>query len=216
MGDEAAHDNPTGCSLPLAAAHQVLKLAEAHDFWILEDDSYGHLAPPHLPRMAALDGLQRTLYVSGFSKVLAPNWRVGFVAAPQALVEPLVDAKLLSTLGTPTLTERALALTLEQGSLRRHAERLVQRLAAARSRVERLARDAGCRFVTPPAGLFGWVDVGIDTARLAQRLLDDGWLLAPGALFHVAPCTSTLMRINFATSQQASLWEAIAAQRKLP
>ncbi len=208
--------NPTGCSLPLAAAHQVLKLAEAHDFWILEDDSYGHLAPPHLPRMAALDGLQRTLYVSGFSKVLAPNWRVGFVAAPQALVEPLVDAKLLSTLGTPTLTERALALTLEQGSLRRHAERLVQRLAAARSRVERLARDAGCRFVTPPAGLFGWVDVGIDTARLAQRLLDDGWLLAPGALFHVAPCTSTLMRINFATSQQASLWEAIAAQRKLP
>ena len=53
--------NPTGASLSLHRAHQLLRLAEAHDLHIVEDDTYAHLAPAHLPRLAALDGLQRTL-----------------------------------------------------------------------------------------------------------------------------------------------------------
>ena len=59
--------NPTGASLSLGAAHQVLKLAQAHDLHIIEDDTYAYLAPLHLPRMAALDALERTIYISGFS-----------------------------------------------------------------------------------------------------------------------------------------------------
>ena len=205
--------NPTGCSLPLAAAHQVLKLAEAHDLWIVEDDTYTHLAPSHAPRLSALDGLQRTIYISGFSKILTPSWRVGFAAAPQALVERLVDTKLLTTLTTPALTEQAMASCITQGHLRRHTERVVARLDAARSRSQRLAEQAGCRFVTPPQGLFGWVDVGVDTDRLAQTMLDAGWLLAPGSLFHASPRPTTLMRINFATSQEARFWQALTEAR---
>ena len=53
--------NPTGASLSLQRAHQLLQLAEQHDLHIVEDDTYAHLAPAHLPRLAALDGLQRTL-----------------------------------------------------------------------------------------------------------------------------------------------------------
>ena len=73
----------------------MLKLAQAHDLHIVEDDTYAHLAPPHLPRLSALDALERTIYVSGFSKILVPNWRVGFLAAPTALVDRFVDTKLL-------------------------------------------------------------------------------------------------------------------------
>jgi DNA-binding transcriptional MocR family regulator len=201
--------NPTGCSLPLAAAHQVLKLAEAHDLVIVEDDTYAHLAPPHAPRLAALDGLQRTVYISGFSKILAPNWRVGFVAASPQLTERFIDMKLLSALTTPALPEQAVAWCIAQGALRRHAERVQLQLDAARVRTQRLAVEAGCRFVTPPQGLFGWIDVGTDTERLAQRMLDDGWLLAPGSLFHATARPTTLMRINFATSQDARFWQAL-------
>lgn len=205
--------NPTGCSLPLAAAHQVLMLAAQHDFRIVEDDTYVHLAPPHAPRLAALDGLQRTVYVSGFSKILTPNWRVGFLAAAPELVERCIDLKLLTTLTTPTLTEKALASCLEHGPLRRHLDRVNNQLDAARSRTERLALDAGCRFVTPPQGLFGWIDVGVDTDRLAEAMLDDGWLLAPGSLFHATPRPTTLMRINFASSQDARFWKALVQTR---
>ena len=206
--------NPTGHSLSMAAAHQILKLAEAFELTIVEDDTYAWLAPPHAPRLAALDGLQRTVYVSGFSKILAPNWRVGFVAAAPKLAERLIDTKLLGTLTTPGLQERAVAWCLDQGLLRRHAERVQQQLDAARVRVVRLAQAAGCKFAAPPQGLFGWVHTGVDTDQLAHRMAAAGWLLAPGSLFHATPRATPLMRVNFASAQDARFWQAFVAARK--
>jgi DNA-binding transcriptional MocR family regulator len=205
--------NPTGACLLPAAAHRVLQLAHQHGFFVVEDDTYGHIAPEHATRLSALDGLQRSIYVGGFAKVLAPNWRVGFLVAPQPLVERLLDTKLLSTLTTPSLMERAMALCIEQGHLRRHAERIKTRLDAARARSVRLAQAAGCVFAAEPAGLFGWVDVGVDTEALALRMLDLGYLLAPGMLFHATRQPSTLMRINFATTQDAAFWDALGPVR---
>jgi DNA-binding transcriptional MocR family regulator len=204
--------NPTGSTLTLAAAHEVLKLADAHELTIVEDDTYGWLAPPQAPRLAALDQLQRTVYVSGFAKVLTPSWRVGFLAASPALVEQVINRKLLTCLATPTLTERALAITLEQGGLRRHADGLANQLSAARTRTAKLALDAGFAWAVPPQGLFGWLHTGVNTDRLAEALHGQGWLLAPGSLFHVRPQASPLMRINFATAQDARFWRALRAQ----
>lgn len=206
--------NPTGASLALPVAHRVLQLAQTHGLHIVEDDTYAHLAPAHLPRLAALDALERTIYVSGFSKILTPAWRVGYLAAPPALVDRLIDTKLLTTLTTPSLTELALAHCLEQGLLRRHADRVTRQLDAARARAVKLAEAHGCRFAASPKGLFGWVDVGVDTERLAQVMLDKGWLLAPGALFHATHRPTTLMRINFATTQEARFWRALATARE--
>ena len=206
--------NPTGQSLSLAAAHQILKLAEQFDLTIVEDDTYAWLAPAHAPRLSALDGLQRTLYVTGFSKILAPAWRVGMVAAAPALAERLIDSKLLGMLTTPALLERAVAWCLDQGLLRRHAERVVQRLDVARHHVVRLAQDSGCHFITPPQGLFGWLDTGTDTEPLATRLAAEGWLVAPGRLFLAAPRPTTLMRVNFAAAQDARFWQAFVATRQ--
>jgi DNA-binding transcriptional MocR family regulator len=205
--------NPTGYCLAPGNAHRMLQLANQHNFHIVEDDTYSHIAPEHATRLCALDGLQRTIHVSGFAKILAPNWRVGFLAAPAALTEQLLDTKLLGTLTTPALLEKALALCMEQGQLRRHAERIRTRLDGARGRSVKLALNAGCTFAAPPAGLFGWVDTGVDTDALAQRMLDEGYLLAPGALFHAERKPSTLMRINFATTQDAAFWKVFVRLR---
>jgi DNA-binding transcriptional MocR family regulator len=199
--------NPTGYCLTPGSAHRILQLANQHNFHIVEDDTYSHIAPEHATRLCALDGLQRTIHVSGFAKILAPNWRVGFLAAHPSLIGQLLDTKLLATLTTPALLEKALALCIEQGQLRRHAERIKTRLDAARARSVKLALNAGCRFAAEPVGLFGWVDTGVDTDALAQRMLDEGYLLAPGALFHAQRKPSTLMRINFATTQDAAFWK---------
>ena len=205
--------NPTGYCLTPGSAHRVLQLANQHDFYIVEDDTYSHIAPAHATRLCALDGLQRSIYVSGFAKILAPGWRVGYLAASPEMVERLLDTKLLATLTTPALLEKALAWCIDQGQLRRHAERIRVRLDQARSRSVKLAQAAGCTFATPPAGLFGWVDTGVDTELLSQRMLDVGYLLAPGALFHANRAPSTLMRINFCTTQDAQFWQVFQAVR---
>ena len=205
--------NPTGYCLTPGSAHRLLQLATQQHFHIVEDDTYSHLAPEHATRLCALDGLQRTIYVSGFAKILAPGWRVGFLAAPPDLVERLLDTKLLATLTTPALLEKALAWCIDQGQLRRHAARIRTRLDLARARSVKLALAHGCTFAADPAGLFGWVDTGVDTDALAQRMLDVGYLLAPGGLFHAAGQPSTLMRINFATTQDAAFWKVFARLR---
>jgi aspartate/methionine/tyrosine aminotransferase len=172
----------------------VLQLAQRHGFHIVEDDTYSHIAPEHATRLA-LDGLQRTIYVSGFAKILAPSWRtsphrraVRAAARHQAAVHidhPLGGAAGASCAATPSASACAWP---------------------RRERSVRLALQAGCRFVAEPAGLFGWVDTGVDTDALAQRMLDEGYLLAPGALFHASRQPSTLMRINFSTTQDAAFW----------
>ena len=200
--------NPTGYSLSPGSAHQILQLAERFNFYVVEDDTYGHIAPQHATRLSSLDGLKRTIYVNGFAKILAPNWRIGYIAAPEDLVERLLDTKLLSTLTTPSILEKALALCIEKGQLRRHSERMRLRIAEARARSVQLALKAGCTFAAEPAGMFGWVETGVDTDMLTQRMLDEGYLIAPGALFHATRQPCTLMRINFANTQDPNFWRA--------
>lgn len=203
--------NPTSAVLSPGHAHRVLQLAQAHDFHVLEDDIYGFLAPQHATRMSVLDDLQRTVYVGSFSKILTPSWRVGYIAAPAPLVDRIVNTKLLGTLTTPAVLEQALAVCLEQGQLRRHTERVVAQLDAARARCVQLARQHGFAFASEPQGLFGWLDVGVDTDRLTLPMLDAGWLIAPGALFHAQRRPGTLMRINFASAQDARFWKTLRA-----
>ena len=90
---------------------------------------------------------------------------------------------------------------------------MAQQLNAARSRVVRLATDAGCRFAAPPQVLFDWVDTGVDTEKLAHPLAAAGWLVAPGHLFQATPKASSLMRVNFASAQDARFWQAFVIAR---
>jgi DNA-binding transcriptional MocR family regulator len=75
--------NPTGTSLSAARAFRLLQLAEQYDFTIVEDDIYSDLCPPGhaATRLASLDQLKRVIYLGSFSKTLAANLRVGFIAA---------------------------------------------------------------------------------------------------------------------------------------
>ena len=68
------------------------------------------------------------------------------------------------------------------------------------------------RPIWPVKRVCRWVETGVDTDQLAQRMLDEGYLLAPGALFHAARAPTTLMRINFATTQDAAFWAVLTKQ----
>ena len=95
--NSVAH-NPTGSCMSAEVAARVLELAARHDFMILEDDIYGDLQGRHAVRLASLDDGRRVIYVGGFSKTLAANLRVGFVAAHPALARELRDIKALTGL----------------------------------------------------------------------------------------------------------------------
>ncbi len=192
--------NPTGTSISAANAHGLLKLAEQHDFTLVEDDVYGDLHPGSALRLASLDQLQRVVYLGGFSKTLAANLRVGFIAAAPELTAQLVDLKMLTGLTTPELNERVVARVLIEGQYRRHIERLRDKLARARERTARALERMGVG-LSPhgEGGMFLWGDFGRDTNAVAAAGAEQGILCAPGSLFSPTQLPSRWMRVSAAT-----------------
>ena len=203
--------NPSSTSLSAAKAFQVLRLAEEHGFTIVEDDIYCDLHPGSrvqpATRLAALDQLQRVIYLGGFSKSMAANLRVGFVATSRELAQRLTDRKMLATLTTSDLNERLVYKVLSEGSYRKHLERIRSRLDDTRLPALRRIEATGMKIESASAaGLFVWVDTARDTNVLASKAMAEGLLLAPGSLFSPSQLPSTRMRLNIAALQEPAVW----------
>ncbi len=199
--------NPSSTSLSGAKAFQVLRLAEQHGFTVVEDDIYSDLHPGGATRLAALDQLQRVIYLGGFSKSMAANLRVGFIATSSERAQRLADRKMLATLTTSDIGERVVYKVLSEGHYRKHLDRIRTRLDAVRPRALRRMEQLGMRpDPAPAAGMFVWVDAGRDTNLLAARAMQEDLLLAPGSLFSPNQLPSTYMRLNVATLQEEGVW----------
>ena len=207
--------NPTGTSLSAANAHRVLRLAEAHDFHIVEDDILADLHPGRAHRIAALDQLHRVIYVGSFSKTLGAGLRVGFVAAHPDLARDLTAQKMLATLTTPELGERLVYQVLADGYYRKHVDHVRARIARALEPAIRNLERAGLKlFHEPTAGMFLWAHAGKqhDAEALAAAAEQQGIILAPGSLFSPSQMRSPWMRFHVAyagSSRLAKFFEAL-------
>jgi DNA-binding transcriptional MocR family regulator len=207
--------NPTGTSLNARQAYRILQLAEEFDFMVIEDDIYCDLCPPGYAatRLGSLDQLKRVIYLSSFSKTLAANLRVGFIAAALPVIKALTDQKMLSGATSPELNERVVFKVLTEGHYRRHVERLRGRLDAVRDKTERALQKIGFKlFGSPGAGMFAWADAGVDTSAMVAAGHEEGYFLAPGSLFSPHQSVSTWMRFNIANCGDPALLEFLGRQ----
>lgn len=196
--------NPTSHSLSAAKAFQVLKIAEQFDFRIVEDDIYCDMHPGSnvqaATRISALDQLNRVIYLSGFSKTLAANLRVGFIACERELAERLADRKMLTSLTTSEIGERVIYKVLSEGHYRKSTDRLRSRLDAVREKTIRQLDRMGIKSNSGGnAGMFIWADLGRDSSRLTEIGHDQGILFAPGSLFSPSQLPSNYTRLNVST-----------------
>ncbi|ARP83569.1 GntR family transcriptional regulator [Bordetella genomosp. 8] len=202
--------NPTGHTLSAGAAYDILRIAERYDFSVIEDDTYSELHPGNAMRLSVLDRLNRVILVGGFSKMLAPSLRVGYVAAAPALLQKLADLKMLAGLTTPELGERVIHRILADGLFRRHVERVRARVDEARERCVRLLLELGLRIPElPHAGMFIWADCGRDSETLARAAAERNMLLAPGSLFSPSQAPTTYMRFSASMVDNAAAWQLL-------
>jgi DNA-binding transcriptional MocR family regulator len=193
--------NPTGAGLTPRAAFGMLKRAEAHDFLIIEDDVYGDFHPGGRQTFAELDGLERVVYVGSFSKSLSASLRIGYLACPKDLVEPLIRLKLLTSVAVPGFCERFVHTILADGTYLRHARAIQRRLATQQQLTQKALRNLGWRFeVAPAGGMFLWAghpDLP-DLSGFIAGLEEKGILLLPGEAFAVTADYRAMTRINAA------------------
>ena len=194
--------NPTGASYNAATAFQVLRLAERHQFTVVEDNVSNDLVPGKPLTLAGMDQLRHVIYIGSFSKSVAPGLRVGFIAAESGLLEELVYHKMVSGMSTSEINERLVHAILMEGHLRKHLEQLRDRLAKAQERTCRRLEEAGFEpFFEPGAGMFVYARpkrAEIDPLALSQLAVSRDILLAPGYLFRPDQSFSPWLRFNVA------------------
>jgi len=211
LTNSALH-NPTGATLAPATVHRVLKLAEAHDTLIIEDDIFGDLEPEPAPRLAGFDGLQRVIQVGSFSKTLSASVRCGFLAVRPDWIEPLIDLKLAMSLGNGHLAAVLMHRLITDGTYRRHLGEIREKLARDRGLAARRLEASGLQLWTEPrGGLFLWASLpeGLDSGDVARRALAEGVVMAPGAAFSTSGAGTRFLRFNVAHCAEPRIFSVL-------
>ncbi|MCA8917184.1 MAG: PLP-dependent aminotransferase family protein [Planctomycetes bacterium] len=121
-----SHQYPTGATLSAARRMELLELASEHGFMIVEDDYDSEFRYEGRPvrALAGIDGAGAVIYVGSFSKVMYPALRVGYVVAPEWLIEAMVGLRWHIDFMPPMLESAALAQFIEEGHFERHLRKM--------------------------------------------------------------------------------------------
>jgi GntR family transcriptional regulator/MocR family aminotransferase len=134
-----AHQFPLGMAMSEARKLALLERARSIGAVIIEDDYDSEFRFEGRPA-DSLQGMDRhgqVAFVGTLSKVLMPQLRVGYVAVPEALLEPMQIARNLTDWHSPTLTQQAAARFIDDGSLLRHIRKLGAIYGARRDMLQR-------------------------------------------------------------------------------
>ncbi len=185
--------NPTGAYPTREYLSQLQDFAAEHDLWIVSDEVYENLYYAEKPASAgAVPGAKaRTILVNSLSKTYAmTGWRVGYLAAPERVIENALKAGQNSITCVAPFVQKAAAFALTDPGAQQAAADMRAAYARRRDLVLRLAAEyeSGKVRVTPPMGAFYFFldfrPMGIPSLELCERLLDEAGVgLVPGSAF---------------------------------
>lgn len=208
------HQYPTTHTLGPGRRLQLLALAKAHRFAIIEDDydhEFHYEGRPVLP-LASADALGSVVYLGTLSKVLAPGLRIGYVVAPPPLLERLVAVRSFVDLCGDRVLESAAAELLDSGEVGRHIRRARRTYLARRDAfAEILQTRLGdtLQFTPPSGGMAFWARThGVDPAAWARAAGERGVAFQFGRRFSFDARPIPFVRLGFAGLDERALQEA--------
>ena len=212
--------NPTGLLLGLQKRKQLLEWAARRDVLIVEDDPYGSLyfedaaTPGDTRPLRADDTEGRVLYLSSFSKTLAPGFRVGWMVAPPALVERFETAKQSIDLVSGILDQHLVYEAVRRGVVKKLAPQLRALYRHKRDVMEKGIREhLGGRLTwpAPKGGFFIWATLpdGITDTELLDRALQHGLVFVAGSAFFVDGTGREKIRLSFSAPSPERIAEGV-------
>lgn len=210
--------NPSGATLAADRRSELVRIAREEEFLILEDDPYGDLwfsaEDEALVRPMAASGDERIVYMSSFSKILAPGLRTGFIIADAAIAERLELAAQASDLCSSTLDQAIILALMENGTLEKNLERIrTYYRGQAEVILAALARHmpAGVSWNAPRGGFFLWMTLGaIDSDRLLEDCIAHKLTFVPGRSFCVDGSGGNALRLSFSKETPERIERGIA------
>ncbi|MES2290391.1 MAG: PLP-dependent aminotransferase family protein [Pseudomonadota bacterium] len=199
------HQFPTTVALRPERRLRLIELARQFGFAIVEDD-YDHEfhfeSQPLLPMAGYAPS--RVIYVGSLSKLLLPALRIGYIAAPEEVIDAVAHrVSLIDGMGN-TLTEDTATELITSGELRRHARKVRQVYAKRRETfAASLDHSLGdlVDYAMPDGGLAFWLRFRnpADLDRVEKNGPEHGLRFAPSASFMTSPDAERGLRVGFAS-----------------
>lgn len=218
--------NPTGVTLSLERRKTLVRLADHYGVPIIEDDPYVQLRyeGEHLPSIVAVDSEYRShngkpysgnvMYMSTFSKTLAPGLRLGWLTGPVDVIDRLIQAKQGTDLHTSTFNQIVAYEVAHGGFLDEHVKLI--------RNVYRERRDAmiaamtesfpeGVTWTRPHGGLFLWVRFpeGVDAVDVLRESVKEGVAFLAGAPFFPDNTNANTARFNFSNADPGRIRDGV-------
>ena len=227
--------NPGGVTLSYERRLALIDIADHYGVPIIEDDPYGELRfeREHLPPLVVLDadklnGRQYTthdephsyfkgnvIYMSTFSKTLAPGLRLGWIVAPASVIQHCVMAKQGMDLHTSSFVQMVAYEVAKDGFLTEHVRQIRQVYRERRDIMLAAMAESfppGVRWTQPKGGLFLWVTLPeeLESTAVLQEAIAHNVAFVPGATFYPdSDQQHNSFRLNFSNASPEQIWEGI-------
>jgi len=224
--------NPGGVTLSLERRQALVALADQYGVPIIEDDPYGELRfeGNHLPPLVVLDAEKlngrahngddagffrgNVIYLSTFSKTLAPGLRLGWMVAPKSVIQRCVQAKQGMDLHTSSFVQMVAYETVKGDFLQKHVRRIREVYKERRDvMISTMLRQfpPGITWTWPEGGLFLWVTLPdwMDAATILPKALEQKVAFVPGAAFYPDGSGNNHFRLNFSNARPEQIEEGI-------
>ena len=218
--------NPGGVTLSRARRDQLVALSDKYGIPIIEDDPYGQLRyeGEHVSPLVVLDRTNLTrdpgyklgnvIYLSTFSKVLAPGLRVGWIVAPPDVITKLVQVKQSTDLHTSGFSQIVTYEVARDGFMEEHVKTIRATYKERRDVMLSALQDyfpPEVSWTHPHGGLFLWVTMppGVDSSRLLDSALRQNVAFVPGDPFFPSGDEGSHMRLNFSHTKPEQIREGI-------
>ena len=214
--------NPSGRTLTQENRERLLAAARSAGAIVLEDDPYGLLRfdGQPVPTLFELAQGEGVLFLTSFSKTVAPGIRVGYVVLPEELVAAIEGFILENYVSPSIFVQAALHDFVTRGSFEPNLERVRRELRARRdAMVAALEQELpdGARWSHPEGGYFLWLDLpsGLDARSLLARATDAGVTFIKGSDFYLEGGGEESLRLAFSFASPSEIEEGISRLGRL-
>ncbi|MBT9537213.1 MAG: PLP-dependent aminotransferase family protein [Nitrospirae bacterium] len=208
--------NPTGVTLSMGRRTKLIELAKQYDLLIIEDDPYGELIfeGEKLPTLYDLARNKNFIYMSSFSKTIAPGFRVAYIAADRETISKLAIVKQGTDLHTNTFGQFIVNEYLESGNYLEHINLIKQTYKARRDCMLSVMEHhfpESLAWNRPDGGMFLWVKLPehCDAKEILLKCIEHDVAFVPGQEFFPDGSGKNTMRLNFSNASTENIEEGI-------